>query len=131
MPNFSRISKERLSSCHPILQSLFNEVIKHRDCSVICGYRGKEEQEKAFSEGKSKAHFGDSKHNYSPSLAVDVMPFPIQWNDKNGIMDFADFVKDTAFKLGIGIRWGGDFSNFFDGPHYELTGTYTESKVTE
>ena len=131
MNSFSKRSKENLESCHPSLQRLFNEVIKHRDCSVIYGYRGREEQERVFNEGKSKAHFGDSKHNYSPSLAVDVMPYPIQWNDKNGIMDFADFVKDTAFKLGIGIRWGGDFTNFFDGPHYELTGTYPESKVIE
>ena len=52
------------------LQNLFNEVIKDRDCTILCGYRGKEEQEKAVSEGNSKLHYPHSKHNYNPSCAV-------------------------------------------------------------
>lgn len=129
MPSFSKKSLDKLSTSHILLQNLFNEVIKRRDCAVLCGHRGQQEQEQAKREGKSKAGWGESKHNYSPSLAVDVMPYPIQWHDKNGIMDFADFVKETAHGMGINIRWGGDFSNFFDGPHYELVGEYHDSKI--
>ena len=129
MPSFSKSSKDKLITCHVLLQDLFNEVIKHRDCSVICGVRGQQEQEEAKRTGKSKAGWGESKHNYSPSLAADVIPYPVKWEDKNEFMDFADFVKDTAHDMGIPIRWGGDFAGFFDGPHFELVGEYTDSKV--
>ena len=120
MPEFSPRSLQRLSECHPSLQKLFTEVVKSRDCAVLCGYRSKEEQEKAFNEGKSKAHFGKSKHNTFPSEAVDVMPYPVRWDDPEGLSDFAGFVLSTAKDLSIKIRWGGHFKTFFDGPHYEL-----------
>ena len=122
MAIFSPNSLSRLQTCHPLLQDLFNEVIKHQDCSVISGYRGREEQEAAFSDGKSKAHYGQSNHNFHPSLAVDVMPYPLNWEDIKGIHRFAGFVKGIAAAKGIPIRWGGEFKNFFDGPHYELIG---------
>lgn len=117
---YSKQSKERLLTCDIGLQLLFNEVIKERDCTILCGFRDKEEQEKAFEQGRSKARFGQSKHNSSPSKAVDVMPYPINWNDSEGLSDFAGFVLSKAEELGIKIRWGGHFKNFFDGPHYEL-----------
>jgi len=44
MPAFGERSRNNLKTCHEDLQKLFNEVIKHFDCSVICGHRGQEEQ---------------------------------------------------------------------------------------
>lgn len=121
MPSFSKKSLERLGTCDPELVRLFTEIIKEFDCTVLCGHRGREDQEKAFEEGRSKARFGQSKHNSSPSKAVDVMPYPINWNDSEGLADFAGFVLTKAEDLGIKIRWGGHFKGgFFDGPHYEL-----------
>ena len=58
MPQFGRRSKEQLSSCHPDLQRLFNEVIKHYDCTVIEGHRSNEKQLKAFNAGKSRIKSG-------------------------------------------------------------------------
>lgn len=121
-PNFSAKSSERLESCHPLLQDIFGEVIKHRDCSILFGYRGREEQEEAFRNGNSKAHYGNSNHNFYPSLAVDAMPWPINWDDIKGIHEFAGFVLGIAAAKGIPIRWGGKFKSFFDGPHFELVG---------
>lgn len=122
MPTFSRASVERLETCHPDLQRLFHLVVAERDCTILCGHRGREEQEKAFRDGHSKARWGQSNHNFSPSLAVDVMPYPIDWSDRVGLEAFAAFVKAKAVELGLSIRWGGEFSGFFDGPHYELVG---------
>ena len=34
--------------------------------------------------------------------------------------DIARAMKKSAAGLGIGIRWGGDFNSFYDGPHFEL-----------
>lgn len=126
---FSEKSRKNLESCHPLLQELFNEIIKHRDCSILFGYRNKAEQEEAFANGHSKAHYGQSFHNFYPSLAVDAMPWPINWNDLKGIHEFAGFVLGMAASKGIPIRWGGHFKNFFDGPHFELIGI--EGKLKE
>lgn len=126
MPSYSAKSKERLATSHPLLQDLFNEIIKHRDCSILYGHRNRVEQEEAFTNGRSKAHYGQSFHNYSPSLAVDAMPWPINWEDLKGIHEFAGFVLGVAAAKGIEIRWGGHFKNFFDGPHFELIGVTGE-----
>lgn len=127
MPQFGKDSLARLSTCHPDLQKLFNEVIKHYDCTVIEGHRSDEDQLKAFNAGKSKIKSG-GMHNKTPSLAVDVAPWPVDWNDKNRFYHFAGRVQGIAQMLNIEIRWGGDWDsdndlkdqNFYDLPHFEL-----------
>lgn len=130
MPSFSFKSLAKLDTCHPDLQQLFHEVIKTHDCTILCGHRGQQEQEEAFRNAKSKARWGESKHNYQPSCAVDVMPYPINWADTPGIRALAEAVKLSAHNLNIKIRWGGDFAGFFDGPHYELIDCH-HSKIPE
>ena len=120
MPAFSQRSRDNLDSAAKPLQDLFNEVIKHWDCTVICGHRGEEEQNEYYRTGRSKAQYPDSKHNSLPSLAVDVMPYPIDWEDLDRLREFAGFVKGTAKQLDISVKWGGDFKSFFDGPHWEV-----------
>lgn len=128
MNSFSKTSEERLKTCHSDLQRLFNEVIKHYDCTVLCGHRGKEEQDEAVRTGNSKLKWPDSKHNQLLSLACDVVPYPISWSDKARFMHFAGFVQGIAKSMGIKIRWGGDWSqdfnfkndSFVDFPHFEL-----------
>ncbi len=117
---FSETSKRRLSDCHPDLQRLFYKVIEFKDCSVLSGYRNKDQQNKAFKDGKTKAVWGKSNHNVMPSKAVDVMPYPIHWDDYDGLYEFAGFVKGIAAMLDIEIKWGGDFKSYFDGAHWEI-----------
>jgi len=120
MPVFSMKSRERLLTCHPDLQRLFNEVIKVVDCTVICGHRTRAEQDKALREGRSLAQWPRSKHNGLPSLAVDVGPYPIDWTDHVRWDAFAVIVKGIAARLNIKVRWGGDFKRLVDKPHWEL-----------
>ncbi len=141
MPKFSQKSRERLQTCHPELQRLFNEVVRDADCSIMCGHRGKDEQEKAVAAGFSKVQYQASKHNSLPSTAVDVWPYPFPgWPDEPGIDAkenakrweiwgfFAGQVIATARQMGISIRWGGDWNGnldlrdekFRDLPHFEL-----------
>ena len=130
MPSFSEQSRANLAECHPDLQRLFNEVVKRFDCSVIEGWRGEEEQNKAFHAGKSKLMFPDSNHNKSPSLAVDVVPYPVDWEDVKRFNLFAGYVLGVAESMGIRLRWGGDWDgdmettdqSFHDLPHFELMG---------
>ncbi|MFV2058916.1 MAG: M15 family metallopeptidase [Thiohalomonadales bacterium] len=128
MPNFSVKSKRKLAEAHPDLQLVFNEVIKIFDCSVLCGYRTEEEQDELFRQGMSKVRYPDSKHNYQPSNAVDVAPYPIDWNDRERFYFFAGHVIGIAHSMGIKLRHGGDWDgdkdikdqSFYDLPHFEL-----------
>jgi len=128
MPRFGKRSNVNLASCDERLQKVFNEVIKHVDCSVLEGHRGEERQNKLQEEGKSKVRYPDGRHNASPSVAVDVAPYPIDWNDRERFHLFAGFVIGVARGMGITLRWGGDWNmnfevddnKFDDFPHFEL-----------
>lgn len=136
MNHFSETSKARLQTCHRDLQTLFAHVIQDYDCTIICGYRDQQEQDKVVAEGKSKLKFPQSKHNKMPSLAVDAAPFEkdkIDWS-KSQMIAFAFYVKGVADRLyRIGtishrIRLGADWNQnndiddetFLDAPHFEL-----------
>ena len=128
MPKFGRKSKERLNTCDSNLQKVFNEVIKHVDCSVLEGHREKDRQNKLFEEGKTKVKYPDGRHNRQPSSAVDVTPYPVDWKDRERQTLFAGFVIGVASQMGINLRWGGDWdqdfqvvdNRFDDFPHFEL-----------
>ena len=128
MPKFGKRSMQRLNTCDEDLIALFKEVVKYFDCSVLEGHRGEEKQNKYFNEGKSKLKYPKGRHNKKPSNAVDVVPYPVDWNDREQMTYFAGFVKGVAYKMGIPIRWGGDWNNnndlkdnnFDDLPHFEL-----------
>ena len=136
MPKFSNVSTERLATCHQDLQTLFHYVIKYYDCTVVCGYRGEKDQNKAYMEGKSQVKYPNSKHNYKVSLAADVAPYDngrIDW-DFEQMYHFAGFVQGIAqmlfdygaikHKLRLGADWDGDNDvqdqRFKDLPHFEL-----------
>lgn len=128
MATFSKKSLDKLSTCHPDLQKLFQEVVKHYDCTILCGYRSQKDQEQALKEGNSKLGWPNSPHNKSPSLAVDVVPCPIDWNNTKAFYHFAGFVRATALQMGINLVWGGDWDSDFDLidqkfndlPHFEI-----------
>ena len=130
MPVFSERSKRNLSECDERLQKVFNEVIKHFDCTVITGHRSEADQNEAFRSGKSKLRFPQSKHNKLPSLAADVVPFPINWNDRERMTLFAGRVLGVAQMMDVSLRWGGDWdrdtevrdNRFDDLVHFELIG---------
>lgn len=127
MPTFSRRSLARLETCDHRLQMVLKRAITRYDFTVLCGHRTKEEQQDAFERGASKLQWPRSKHNKKPSLAVDVAPFPIDWDNLERFRELAAVIMDEASKLGIKLRWGGDFNmngkpddKFVDMPHFEI-----------
>ncbi|PIQ16434.1 MAG: peptidase [Flavobacteriales bacterium CG18_big_fil_WC_8_21_14_2_50_32_9] len=131
MPAFSVKSKSRLATASSNLQRLFNVVIMEFDCTVLEGKRSETKQRENVARGVSKTL--QSKHVYpldAPSLAVDVAPYPLQWPDREvqkkalagdaAAMNlytkqvamfyaFGGYVKGVADRMGIKIRWGGDW----------------------
>ena len=128
MPSYSKASASKLATCHPDIQKVFNEVVKYFDNTILVGHRTKEEQDKAVREHKSQTPWPTSKHNSTPSHAVDVAPYPIDFNDVRRYYLFAGFVLGTAKQMGINLRWGGDWdmdtqvkdNHFNDLGHFEL-----------
>ena len=126
MAAFSKRSLKNLSTCHIDLQTLFNEVIQYVDCTVTCGHRDEMEQNLAFERGFSKLEYPKSKHNSLPAMAVDVIPYPVDWGNKKRFIDFGNFVLEKAYSLykdGLithRVEWGGLWSSFPDLPHYQL-----------
>ncbi len=128
MPYFGTRSKQRLATCDERLQKVFNEVIKYVDCSVLEGHRGQERQDKLYEEGKTKLKFPNGRHNMAPSNAVDVTPYPVDWDDRERQTLFAGFVLGIARSMGVRLRWGGDWdmdfqvldNRFDDFPHFEI-----------
>lgn len=128
MNRFSRTSAARLATCHPDLQAVMEQALQVCDCTILCGYRNESEQNALFSEGKSQLHYPKGRHNASPSLAVDVAPYPIDWHDRERFSYFAGVVIGIGASMGIAIRWGGDWdgdfdlkdNNFDDLVHFEL-----------
>ena len=128
MPRFGRKSRERLKTCDNKLQNIFNEVIRHVDCSILEGHRNKDRQNKLYEEGKTKVKYPDGRHNRQPSSAVDVTPYPVDWEDRERQTLFAGFVIGVASQMNINLRWGGDWdqdfqvvdNRFDDFPHFEL-----------
>tara|TARA_R100001530_G_scaffold122826_1_gene90546 strand:+ start:183 stop:578 length:396 start_codon:yes stop_codon:yes gene_type:complete len=128
MPRFGKRSKKHLVTLDKRLQKVLNEVIKYVDCSVIEGHRSEERQNKLYDEGKTKVRYPSGRHNDYPSRAVDVVPYPIDWSDRERFHLFAGFVLGIAQSMGIKLRWGGDWNQNFevddnqfdDFPHFEI-----------
>ena len=125
---FSNYSKTRLNTCDPRIQEILNEAIKVVDFRVLEGRRGKDLQNLYYRQGKSKLKYPESKHNSSPSMAVDIAPWPIDWNDRERFVYLAGIIKGIAANMGYKLRWGGDWDSdnnlrdqtFFDLPHFEI-----------
>ncbi len=134
---FGKTSNKRLLTCHAVLQDLMKRVVSRRDCMIACGHRGEEDQNEAFDKGFSKLRFPQSKHNKSPSMAVDVVPWPEKWDDKDAFIDLCLIIREEWDKMededknGFKLRWGGNWDiagcnpleyDFIDLPHWEILG---------
>lgn len=113
MPKFSQESFSKLSTCHYDLQVLFFEVIKYFDCTILQGYRDEKDQDDDYEKHLTKLHYPNSKHNSKPAMAVDAIPYPINFSDEHLGLWFAGYVQGIAQllkdngKMSHGIRWGG------------------------
>ena len=130
MPRFGKRSRERLKGVDSKLVNVLNEVVKYFDITIIEGLRSQERQNELVTQGKSKTKFG--KH--VQGKAVDIAPYPIDWDSRDDFHYLGGFVLGVASKMKIDIRWGGDWSdsslsknarptkdnNFDDLVHFEI-----------
>ena len=129
MYNFSQRSLNNLKNVDERLVKICNELIKRVNFTVIEGHRSLERQKELFDKGFSKIDgiSKKGKHNYSPSLAIDIIPYKKGLNPFDGTKesekmfnDLAVEFKKVAKELNIKIVWGGDWVSFRDLPHFQL-----------
>ena len=138
MSAFSQESVAKLATCHTDLQTLFNRVILLYNCTILEGHRSQADQEADFKAGKTQLHWPNGKHDSMPSMAVDVAPDPVSFDDSmvnierfylfaGYVLGVADGLKEIG-KITHSIRWGGDWNGdrtlanqkFNDLVHFEL-----------
>ena len=131
---FSEKSLKHLNTCVLPLRHLCHEALEivPFDMTVLCGVRSKEDQEKAVREGHSKVHWPAGRHNLKPgqhySRAVDIVPYPIDWENTERFYVMIGVFIVLAKQHNIRLRFGADWNNngdyrdqkFIDLPHIEV-----------
>ena len=122
---------ERLDSVHPDLADVVRMVADKLpfDIIILEGIRSRERQQQLLKSGASKTmnsrHF-PGKQGFA--CAVDIAPMldtdgdgdkepSWHWTQFHAI---APIMKACAKILETPIEWGGDWSSFPDGPHWQL-----------
>lgn len=137
---FSQTSLDRLATCHSDLKIIMMEAISvsNIDFGIAEGYRTIERQKDLFDKGLSKIDGVNKKgkHNYNPSLAVDIYPWvngAAKWDNEHlsylaGLIHGVSEMLYNKNTITHHIRWGGNFDmdgeileqTFNDRPHFEL-----------
>lgn len=91
---------------------------KHPEAHISCAGRGFEDQEAARNAGASKAHYGQSAHNYNCAIDLFVMDFK---NYPNELYPKKWFDTVLAPEIPFFLNWyGAPGQPFPEMPHLEI-----------
>lgn len=131
-------SLDKLKGVHPNLVEVVKRAIEltSQDFMVLEGVRTPERQRELYAQGRTKPgpkvtwtltsnHF---KQKDGFGHAVDLVPFPVDWEDLKKFDAVSKAMFTAAKELGIKIRWGKDWDmdgksgekGESDSPHWEL-----------
>lgn len=121
-------SLDRLKGVNLSLVAVFKRACETMpfDVTVLEGLRSYERQQELLKQGATKV----SVSRHMSGNALDIAPYPIDWNDLERFQIVAEHMFKAAEELGIVIRWGGTWertftkpvkwAKFLDAPHFEL-----------
>jgi peptidoglycan L-alanyl-D-glutamate endopeptidase CwlK len=118
--SLSKKSRDRLAGVHPDLVKVVERAIETTeiDFAVLEGVRSKTRQEQLVKAGASQT----MRSRHLTGHAVDLGAYvagSVRW-DWPLYHKLAVAVKQAAAELQIPIEWGGDWTTFKDGPHWQL-----------
>lgn len=126
MYRYGTRSKEKLATCHPLLEQLAYKVllVSPYDITIVHGFRGQLVQDALYDSNLSKKRFPFSRHNKSEdkklqdrlhvSDALDFAPYvkkDIAWLDTHIFAVVAGCFLSQAKVMGVKLRWGGDWDS--------------------
>ena len=116
----SQKSLRRLEGVNPDLVKVVKRAIQITpiDFIVVEGLRTKERQAYLVEKGASKTM--NSRHLTGD--AVDLAPIvdnKVSWDWKH-YYPLAEAIKQAAKEVKVEVEWGGDWTSFKDGPHWQL-----------
>lgn len=131
-------SRARLKGVHPQLVRVVERAVELTtvDFMVLEGVRTPQRQRELYAQGRTKPgkvvtwtltsnHFVKAD---GFGHAVDLCPWPVDWNDLKKFDAIAKAMFAAAAELGVRIRWGADWDRDgkprergeTDSPHFEL-----------
>jgi len=121
--SLSARSRSRLAGVHHDLVRVVGRAIHITpvDFTVLEGLRSIERQRQLVASGASTT----LRSRHLTGHAVDIAPVvggAVSW-DWAHYGPLAEAVKHAAAELGVPIEWGGDWTSFRDGPHWQLPWT--------
>ena len=117
-------SKENLVGVHEDLVHVLTDayaVIRSLGLDIIVteGLRDAKRQKKLLAEGKSKTLNSRHLTGHAFDIAI-IKDGKVTW-DMQWYKQVAKVVKEVAKTEGIDVEWGGDWSSFKDGTHFQLS----------
>jgi len=111
MYKYGKRSLSRLKGIDPRLREVLDHLIKIMDVTVIEGVRSAKTQAKYFKDGKSKIDGVSKKSQHQKGKAVDIAPYPIDWNDRDRLHLMGGMLRGIGLLLNYKLRWGGDWDS--------------------
>jgi peptidoglycan L-alanyl-D-glutamate endopeptidase CwlK len=139
MFTFSDRSLNNLKGVHPKLVAVVKRALELStiDFTVLEGVRSQARQDELWAQGRTKpgqvvtwvqtsGTHGIQADGFGH--AVDLAPYPIDWNNFKRFDQLANTMFIAAKELNVTLRWGGDWDmdsviherGESDSPHYEL-----------
>ena len=113
-------SKKNLEGVHPDLRKVVERALEitEVDFAVIEGLRTEKEQRELVAKGASRTMNSRHLTGHAVDLAAWVNgSVSWYWHHYEKI---AEAMKVAAEEMGVALEWGGSWSSFKDGPHFQL-----------
>ena len=140
------LSKRSLASLEGVDPRLVKVVkraiqITEQDFVVTEGLRTREQMKINYGKGRTVAelarHGIEAKYakpkeskvtwlnnpfasNHASGKAVDIYPYPVDYNDLRKYAKINEAMQKAAKELGVKVEWGGNWSKSKDYPHFEV-----------
>ena len=131
-----KLGKTSLALLQGVDETLVNVVkraieISEVDFTVLEGVRTLERQRELYAQGRTapgKIVTWTMKSKHIEGKAVDLVPYPLDWNDLEKFNKIKDAMFKAAKEQDVNLRWGADWDqdgNYrekgeTDSPHFEI-----------
>lgn len=131
-----KLGKTSIARLKGVDETLVNIVkraieISEVDFSVLEGVRTLERQRELYAQGRTapgKIVTWTMKSKHIDGKAVDLVPYPLDWNDLSKFDKIRNAMFQAAKEQDVNLRWGADWDGDgkyrekgeYDSPHFEL-----------